>query len=255
MQRGPNRQIWLGLATLVFWAIGSPLPAQDESLQRWTAERLPLGSMPPAVRDQVRFVLEHPILYSQGPTETFACNPTVYQWFLDHPDRGVAAWRKLGAKVVDITDQGNGRFGWSDGSGSAIRWDTVYQGEDLRLWLAQGQVKPSLLAAPIPFQGVVVLRHSTGENPAGRPVVRHQADLILHTDSRSALLVQRLLGSKAPRLAEQFVGQLEMFFSYLPWFIDKHPERAEELMSASPIASSPEPRKRWSILPSRRTTP
>jgi hypothetical protein len=102
---------------------------------------------------------------------------------------------------------------------------------------------------------LVVLRHNTGENPAGRAVVRHQADLILHADSRSALLVQRLFGSKAPRLADQFVGQLEMFFSYLPWFIDKHPERAEELLSAASIASLPETRKRWSVLPSRRNGP
>jgi hypothetical protein len=87
--------------------------------------------------------------------------------------------------------------------------------------------------------------------------VQHQADLIINTDSRSILLVARLLGSTASRLAEQYVSQLEMFFSALPWYIEQHPERAQELLSATATSlpsktEIPEPRKRWSLMPSRR---
>src|SRR5579884_2884037 len=131
--------VWLGLLAGALWA--GQARAEETGLQRWTAERLPLGAMPAAARDRVRQVVDHPTLYAHGPTETFPCDPAVYHWLLDHPDRGAAAWRKLGAQCVEITDRGNGRFGWADGRDSDVHWDTVYQSDELRVWHAEGQVK------------------------------------------------------------------------------------------------------------------
>ncbi|HKI31624.1 MAG TPA: hypothetical protein VKA46_07130 [Gemmataceae bacterium] len=242
--------VWLGLVTCAFWA--GAARAQETELQRWTATRLPIDDMPAAVRDQVRRAADHPTLYSHGPSESFPCDPTVYHWFLDHPDRAVAAWRKLGAQCVDITDRGGGRFGWSDGGNSDVHWDTVYQSDELRIWHAEGQVKAGPLVPMVPFQALVVLRHLQGKDDKGRTVVRQQADLILHTDSRSALVATKVLGPTAPKLAEQYVTQMEMFFSALPWYIQRHPERAEELMAAAPAPAPPAPAPRKRLLPSLR---
>ena len=63
-------------------------------------------------------------------------------------------------------------------------------------------------------------------------MIRQQADLIVHTDSRSAQVATKILGPTAPKLAEQYVSQMEMFFSALPWYIHRHPEKAEELIAA-----------------------
>jgi len=244
------RVIWLGLVVCAFWS--GVAKAQETGLQRWTSTRLPIDDMPAAARDKVRKVVDHPTLYSHGPTEAFHCDPAVYRWLLDHPDRAVAAWHKLGAQCVEIADRGNGRFGWTDGHDSDVFWDTVYSSDELRIWHAQGQVKPGPLVPTIPFQALVVMSHVIGKDEKGRPVVRHQADLILHTDSRSALIATRVLGPTAPKFAEQYVTQLELFFSALPWYIQKYPEKAEELLSATPAPAveMPAPRKR--LLPSLR---
>jgi len=243
------RVVWLGLVTWAVWA--GAAAAQEMPLERWTSARLPIDDMPAAARDKVRQLADNPTLYSHGPQETFPCDPAVYHWFLDHPDRAVAAWRKLGAQCVGITDRGDGRFGWSDGRDSDVRWDTVYKSDELRVWHAEGQVKAGPLMPTVPFQALVVLRHVPGKDDRGRTVVRHQADLILHTDSKSALVATRVLGPTAPKLAEQYVAQMEMFFSALPWYVHRHPERAEELMSAEPPApEAPAPRKR--LLPAVR---
>jgi hypothetical protein len=53
----------------------------------------------------------------------------------------------------------------------------------------------------------------------------------VQTDSQAAALITKLLGSSAPKLAEQCVGQMEMFFSALAWYVERHPERAGTLMS------------------------
>lgn len=239
------------LCLILTATLGGMASAQEPVTSRWTSAKLPLDSMTPVVREKVRLVVDRPTLCSSGPTETFACNPAVYGWYLDHPDRAVAAWRRLGAKVVDISDRGNGRFGWSDGQGSDVVWETALRTETMRIWYAEGKVKPGPLVAAIPFEAVLVLRHQAGQDAVGRNVVRHQADLVLHTDSKSAVLVAKLLGSAGPRMAEQYVAQVEMFLSALPWYIEQHPERAQELLSAVPTPApveAAEPRRRAGLL-------
>jgi hypothetical protein len=49
--------------------------------------------------------------------------------------------------------------------------------------------------------------------------------LFLYTDSRAAALVARLMGPQAPRLAEQGLSQLELFFSGPAWYLQQHPDR------------------------------
>jgi hypothetical protein len=194
------------------------------------AAHVPLAQLPDNVRHKMKPVLERPTLYCHSPGETFTCHPPLYFWLLDHPERAVPFWQRLGATCLPITPQGNGRFGWSDGQGSEVHWDTVYHTEQVRVWYAEGNVRPGPLMPLVPVRAVVVLRHDVGKNESGAANVRHQGDLFLYTDSRAAALVTRLLGPQAPRLAEQGLSQLELFFSGPAWYLQQHPERAETMM-------------------------
>ncbi len=53
-------------------------------------------------RERILPVVEKATLAGQGPAESFTCVPQQYLWLLDHPDRAVGAWRRLGAKCVSI---------------------------------------------------------------------------------------------------------------------------------------------------------
>jgi hypothetical protein len=72
---------------------------------------------------------------------------------------------------------------------------------------------------------VVLLRHVEGHDPGRRTLLRQQADVFVQTDSRTAELVTKMLGPSVPRLAEQAVAQMEMFFSALVWYLDRYPEQ------------------------------
>ena len=37
--------------------------------------------------------------------------------------------------------------------------------------------------------------------------------------------------ASGPKVAEQYVGQMEMFFAALSWYLDQHPEKAEEMFA------------------------
>jgi hypothetical protein len=201
-----------------------------------------LDEIPAARRASVCLVLDRPTLFTHGPAEVFPCRPAQYYWFLDHPDRVMVAWRRLGAKCLPIADRGDGHFGWSDDQGSDIVWETIYRTPQLRVWYAEGKVRPAPMVPLVPVRAVVILRHTEGRDDAGTTVMHHQADAFLQTDSRTAALVMKMLGASAPRLAQEGVAQLQLFFAGLSWYLERHPERTDWLLLSSlPAGMQPRP--------------
>lgn len=243
------RMSWLVLLVGAFWG-SSVLPqssraqecpsdilacAVSPKLARSHARLVPLEELPADVRGGVRKVLEQPTLFTRGPAEEFTGRPELYHWLLEHPDRAALAWRRLGAPCMEISDRGAGSFGWTDGQGSDVHWETIHRTCEQRIWYAEGSARPGPLLPTVPFRAVVVLHHSERQDSAGHPLLWHQADVFLQTDSKTATLMARMLGPSVPRIAEQGAGQLEMFFSALLGYLERHPERAEKLLAAAPV--------------------
>lgn len=191
---------------------------------------IPLDAMGEKQRALARSVADRPTLAARGPDETFACRPDQYYYFLEHPDRAVTAWRRLGAKCVSITPRGDGLFGWSDEHGSDLVWQTLHHDDAVRVWFAEGKVRPAPLLPLVPFKAVLVLHHDEGKNPDGATVIHHHTDLFVLTDNKTAAAVTKLLGQSAPKMAEQGLGQLQLFFSGLSWYLQRHPDRVEALL-------------------------
>ena len=224
--------IWMALATLVNCADSGNAPAQtDNTFAEAGPTRLPLRQIPVEVRDTVRQILERPTLFGHGPSESFGGDPTLYQWLLDHPDRAVLAWRRLGAPCTQINNLGGGLYGSADGHGDEVRWRSVLENGVLRVWFAEGRVRPAPLLPSVPVRAVILLRHGQRPDGPGRTIIYHQADLYVQVDSKTAALVVKMLGPSLPRLAEEGLRQIEMFFSALVWYCDQHPDRAQKLLA------------------------
>src|SRR5579884_2078821 len=183
--------------------------------------------LPAGVREGLRTVLNKPTLAARGRLEMFRGQPVLYRWFLDHPDQAVLAWRRLGAKCTDITSLGGGCFQWTDGHGSEINWWTVHTGNNDRIWYAEGHARPAPHMPMFPVRALVVLRFADDLDLAGRSIIRDQMDVFVQTDSKTAAVVTKLLGASVPRMAENGVTQMEMFYSALVWFLDHHPDKQE----------------------------
>jgi hypothetical protein len=239
-----RRRVWGGLAAWAallavtapaFGQPGAPAPpalpvrAEEAGRATFALPHVPLEALSPAVRENARRVLERPTLSAHGPLETFNCQPAAYHWLLDHPDQAVRLWRLVGARVMDLEDRGAGRFGWRDGQGNEAQWETVLRAPGLRVWYCEGKAKPGALLPAAHGRALVLLQYQEGRDAKGRPAVRHQVHLLLRADSRALAAVARMLGGPAPRLAEQYLGQLEMFFGALAWHLDQNAERAARL--------------------------
>ncbi len=212
-----------------------PAPRSDSAASvpanAYTPVSLNMDGLPADVRARLRAVVEQPTLSAHGPLEMFTCQPTMYHWLIDHPDQAVKLWRRLGAKCIEIEDRGNGRFGWKDGA-SDVHWDLVRDAPRQRVWYAEGQVKPSLLLPMVSLKAVLILDYAGGKDGNDQLAVRHQMHLIVHTDSKAVALATRVMGDSAPKMADQFLGQLQMFYAAMAWYLDQHPDRAEKLFAA-----------------------
>ena len=228
----------LGASACVLAALTAPAfgqaPAGDgaDDLQSAVPTvRIDPDEFPAECQPRVRAVVEHPTLASHGPMELFTCQPSMYHWLLDHPDQTVKLWRRLGAKCLEIQDLGGGRYGWKDGA-SDVRWDVILDGPHRRVWYAEGQVKPGPLIPAVPIKALLVLDYAEGKDASGKPAVRHQMQIVVHTDSRITALATRIVGDTAPKAAEKYVGQLQMFYAAMAWYLDQHPDRAEKMFSS-----------------------
>jgi hypothetical protein len=221
---GPSPEVPAGGAPLSFPAYPGGVPALG-------MPRVPLEELHPGVRERVRPVVEQPTLAASGPSETFTCQPAMYRWLLDNTEQAIRLWRQIGARVNDIEDRGNGRCGWRDGHGSDVYWDVVLRTDGSRLWYAEGRVKLGKLLPASAFRAVVLLTCEEGQDGKGRPTIRHRTHLWVRTDSRAVALAARILGGSAPRLAEQYLAQTEMFFGGLAWYLDQDPDRARRLFA------------------------
>src|SRR5262245_26542108 len=191
------------------------------------ARVVPLDALPPALRERVRKVLSQPTLVTHAAREEFQASVQMYEWLMDHPDRTATAWQRLGVNCQPITDRGQGRFGWADDKGSEVIWSTIYNSPQIRVWYAEGQLRPGGPMPNIPVRAVVVMRHTLPES--GNGIIAHEIDVFCHADSRVANMVYRLFGPSTDRMAEQAAEQLLLFFSVMSRHIAQHPDQSEKL--------------------------
>jgi hypothetical protein len=174
-------------------------------------------------------LMDRPTVQARGPIDTFACTPEQYYWLLDNPDRAVTAWRRLGAKCVSIQKRAPGKFGYIDEAGSDLSWEVIHQAPGVRIWFAEGKVKASPVLPLVPVKAIVILRSEERKTPTGVITVQQQTEVVVHTDSKAANAVTKLMGRSAPKLAEEGLSQLQLFFSALSFYVDRHPDQADKL--------------------------
>ncbi len=227
-----RRYAWSGLImlTVTLTVAGNPPFSLFKKHESAGITAVALESIHPDARDIVRPVLEKPTLSARSQTEKFTGNLDVYRYFLDHPDRAVTAWRRLGAKCVSIEPKGQQRFRWADVNGSDVTWRTVASDNNLRVWLAEGSVKPNTVLPLVPVKAVVVLRYGEVADIEGAANLQHRTEMYIHTDNKTAALVTKMMGPSAQRLAEQGLGQFQFFFSGLSFYLGRHPDQIQVLM-------------------------
>lgn len=211
---------------------GAPETELDRSadLESGLDKPIPWERIAPKHREAMVTVVENPAFSCLGPVETFVGKPNYYAWLLDHPDSTTVLWQRLGAKCLPIQSLGNDSFRWSDPDHGQISWTMVHRDNDMRVWHANGRMRAGKLMPFANVDAVLVARYQTGKTSQDRPAIRHQYQLFLRTDSRATAMAARLLGASVPKLAQQYMGQLQLFFHGMAWMDEEQPRRSARLV-------------------------
>src|SRR6266404_1917396 len=117
----PNRSFaYLGLLLLAPWAGQASAQSVFSLKKAEPGPAIPLQLVAAGQRESVRQILDKPTLSARSQAESFPAKAETYRYFLDHPDRAVIVWRRLGAKCVTIQARGNQQFSWADENGSEV---------------------------------------------------------------------------------------------------------------------------------------
>jgi len=227
--------VWLsGLVVSIAQAgpptMPTPLPA-SLTTSAPTPLRVDLGQIvTPEFRESVLKVIRNPTLSTSAIGEEVVCTVAVYEWLYAHPDRVALAWQRLKIPSVAITPMGGGKFAWTDENGSEVVWQTVGTFPDGLVWYATGKIKAARATPAVPVQGVVVVCYPKKFEKDGVALFAPTVQCYMHSDSRAANLILRMLGPAGPRVAEDAAGQLLEFFSGIAAYVQKHPNQAETLL-------------------------
>ena len=196
-------------------------------------------TIPEEWQEKVRAVITDPTLSAKGPAEVFTCDPTTYEWLLENPHHAVTMWKMLGAKCSGIEKNSENTFYSREASGNNIQFHLITDKDGLKVWYAHGVGKPTALLPAIPIQAVIVLQY---QESVINKSVKHQMTVYAKTESKAAAIVSKAFGSSMVGMSEKTVGQMQMFFGALPWYLERNPERAENLLKATLITkAAPKP--------------
>lgn len=225
--------VWLGgviASTATAAPPGPSMPAPMMAPAPASARPNLADAVVPEFRDAVLKVIRNPTISATAAGEEVVCTVAVYEWLFDHPDRVALAWQRLKVPAVAITDLGGGRFAWTDENGSEVIWQTVGTFADGLVWYATGKVKAAPATPTVPVQGVIIVSYPKKFEKDGVALFAPSVQCYMHSDSRAAKLVLRMLGPTGPRIAEDAAGQLLDFFGGIAAYVQKHPTKAETLL-------------------------
>jgi hypothetical protein len=208
------------LAALASLALAGPARAQA----------INLDGVPEQTRARLKHVLDYPTLSVKAAPETFTAAPDVYHWLLDNPTVAIRLWRQMGAKVAPVEEKVAGQYTWKDGQGSEVVWYTAAKSDSMQAWYAEGKVKPSMLLPASSFKAVCILTFSESKDTDGKTTIRHQAHFHVRCDSRAIALAARVMGNSAQRLGEHYLGQMQMFYGGLSWYLCHDKARARRML-------------------------
>jgi hypothetical protein len=185
----------------------------------------------PDYRDAVMKVVKQPTVSTRATAPDVVCTVSMYEWLFDHPDRVALAWQRLKVPAVPITDAGNGQFSWTDENGSEVTWRVVGTHKDGLVWYATGKVKAALATPAVPVKAVAVLTRTQKAAKDGVASFSTGVQIYLVSDSRAATAIIRLMGSSAPKFAEQGAEQFLEFFNGMAEYVQKNPTKADALLA------------------------
>lgn len=194
---------------------------------------VPLPSdLPAGERARCQAIAQDADVATRVDAEPFVTRREVFEYLLDHPAFASHVTRALDVGRYRIWRTPEGQF-LDDGWGVTGRFDLVHSAAGVRLFIAQGEYRKTLLPT-IEGEAVTIIEYQTESRPDGRDVVRSTVSGFLRLDSRLASMAVRVASGVAQRKADKEARKLMRVFAKTSRRLEEDPARALERLRRQP---------------------
>lgn len=141
--------------------------------------QIPFANLNAAQQQEVRAVVNSTDLFRRLPTLSFEVEPSVYRYFVDHPDVVVSIWRALNVSEYKMKQTGAQDYEADSGDGTLGVLEVLYRDETHQVVLCHGEMTSPILKRKIRSKAILHLVSVYSTDRSGRTFVTHRVDMFV----------------------------------------------------------------------------
>lgn len=199
----PLAAVWTLATSTAAWPADPGKASSSRRAKEEAIQAIPFDKLDAQARAQVRHVLENVSVFRRLPTQVIRAEPSLYHYFLDHPDVTVEMWRTLGLTELNVQRTGQNRFHLDDGQGTSGDAQIIYRSHDTHVIYTQGRYEGSLFPKPVQGHVVILLRTGYVREPSGEFHITSRLDAFVRMENVGVDLIAKTFHPLAGKIIDE----------------------------------------------------
>jgi hypothetical protein len=185
---------------------------------------LPLNKLTPEGRTKVQQLVSSAAIFRELPTLAFEVDPSVYQYFLMHPDMAVSIWRAMGVSEFKMWQTGPVGYEADTGDGTVGIIDVLHRSSSDSVVICNGVFKSPLLVRPIKANALMHLQTEYHANQEGRKFVQHKLKLFVDFPSTTVETAAKIVTPVTNVIVDRNFQEVSLFLHMMSLGMVKRPD-------------------------------
>ncbi len=141
--------------------------------------QIPFTKLNAVQQQEVRAIVNSTDLFRRLPTLSFEVDPSVYRYFVQHPDVVVSIWRALNVSQYQMKQTGIQDYEADSGDGTLGVLEVLHRDENHQVVLCHGEMTSPILKRKIRSKAILHLVSVYSSDRSGRTFVTHRVDMFV----------------------------------------------------------------------------
>jgi len=191
--------------------------------------QIPFAKLNAAQQQEVRGIVNSTDLFRRLPTLNFEVDPTVYRYFVDHPDVVVSIWRALNVSQYQMKQTGAQDYEADSGDGTLGVLEVLYRDENHQIVLCQGEMTSPILKRKIRSQAILHLVSVPSTDRNGRTFVTHRVDMFVAFPNQGFGAAAKLTKPFSSLIIDRNFQEVSLFVQMMSLAMMHQPDWVENL--------------------------
>jgi hypothetical protein len=201
----------------------------SKASRKAASDRIPSNLLTEENRRRVNSVLQSTGVYRELPTLEFEVDPTVYEFFRNHPDVAVSIWRAMKISQFQMYQTGREEYEADAGDGSTGIISVLYLNGAHSVVLCEGMYKSPFLSKPIQATALMHVETVYEQRADKKTYVRHTGHLYVSFPSQTVDTAAKLISPVSNLIIDRNFQEVSMFLHMMSLAMARQPGWVEQL--------------------------